>query len=143
MGKSDLYRIKVLIHCGYCKSLQFLDNYAGFCRGVIDYLETGESLPANTGIIEVLKAFDSAEIHNIWQKALERKNTDPEGAITISKTMLESTCKHILFEKGIEYNKTRIELPELYKTTAHALNIAPDQHTEQIFKQILGGGVQE
>jgi hypothetical protein len=34
--------------------------------------------------------------------------------------------------------KDDIDLPKLYKLTAENLNLAPDQHTEQIFKQILG-----
>lgn len=106
---------------------------------IIDFIESGEKLPANDNISEALKKFDSEEIHHIWQKALERKNTDPEGAITISRTMLESTCKHILDKKEVEYNTKSIDLPELYRKTAHELNLAPDQHAEKIFKQILGG----
>ena len=30
-------------------------------------------------------------------------------------------------------------MPKLYKLTAEQLNLAPSQHTEKIFKQILGG----
>ena len=30
-------------------------------------------------------------------------------------------------------------MPDLYKLTSKELNIAPSQHTEDIFKQILGG----
>lgn len=30
-------------------------------------------------------------------------------------------------------------LSELYKLTATGINLAPEQHNEQIFKQILGG----
>lgn len=63
---------------------------------------------------------------------------DPEGAITSSRTLIETTCKYILDELKITY-KDDIELPKLYKLTAENLNLAPDQHTEQIFKQILGG----
>ena len=29
--------------------------------------------------------------------------------------------------------------PRLYRVTAEALTLAPSQHTEQVFKQILGG----
>ena len=35
--------------------------------------------------------------------------------------------------------KDDIELPKIYNLTTDNLNLAPDQHTEQIFKQILGG----
>ena len=31
------------------------------------------------------------------------------------------------------------DLPKLYGLTAELLNLSPSQHTEQIFKQILGG----
>ncbi len=73
-----------------------------------------------------------------WQKANERKNSDPEGAITIARTLIESLLKHILDERGISYGDN-IELSELYKEVAKFLNLAPEQHQEQIFKQILGG----
>lgn len=39
---------------------------------------------------------------------------------------------------NIQYDET-IDLPKLYKETAKVLNIAPSQHTEEVFKQILGG----
>ena len=65
--------------------------------------------------------------------------SDPEGAITISRSMLESVCKHILDDKRVSYNSSSIELSELYKLTAKELNLAHEQHTEQVFKQILGG----
>lgn len=32
-----------------------------------------------------------------------------------------------------------VDLPKLYRLTADTLNIAPSQHTEHVFKQILGG----
>jgi hypothetical protein len=50
-----------------------------------------------------------------------------------------SVCKHILESKKIEYNKTSSDLTDLYKLVAKELNLAPEQHQEQIFKQILGG----
>ncbi len=106
---------------------------------ILDFIELGETLPVNENINEALSRFDSDEIYQIWSKALERKSSDPEGAITISRTMLESVCKHILDRCGISYKDKGIELPELYKLTSQELNLAPNQHTEQIFKQILGG----
>ena len=106
---------------------------------LLEYCESKQALPAEKIISKTLHKFDQAGIHYAWQKALERKTTDPEGAITISKTIIESVCKHILDEKGIDYDTNNIELPELYKKTAKELNLSPSQHTEDIFKQILGG----
>ncbi|QQK65046.1 abortive infection family protein [Cobetia sp. cqz5-12] len=106
---------------------------------LLSYLESGDLHPARKSIDDILKAFDVDSIHYAWTKALSRKINDPEGAITISRSMLESTCKHILDRKGIEYNSLSVELPELYKKTAKALNLASEQHSELIYKQILGG----
>ncbi len=88
--------------------------------------------------LDELVIFDETHIHQQWQKAIERKNSDPEGAITIARTMIESLLKHILDEQNINHNDN-MELSELYKEVAKILNLAPEQHQEGIFKQILGG----
>lgn len=69
---------------------------------------------------------------------MERRETDPEGAITLARTLLETVCKHILDERGVTYAND-CDLPALYKLVAKSLNLAPSQHSETIFKQILGG----
>ena len=97
------------------------------------YLEKKTTSP-----LEEIIVFDEAHIHDQWQKALDRKQTEPEGAITLARTLIESILKHILDEQNIEYNDAA-DLPELYKEVAKSLNLAPENHQEQIFKQILGG----
>lgn len=106
---------------------------------LLDYLKTKQTLPAAKTIDEVLLKFDSDSIHHAWKKALERKAQDPEGAITIARSILESVCKHILHKLEIEFNPNNIELSELYKLTANQLKLSRDQHSEKIFKQMLGG----
>ena len=76
-------------------------------------------------------------MRNTWDKALSRSQSDPEGAITSARTLIESTCKYILDFRGIEYQNDS-ELPKLYNNTAQSLNLAPSQQTETIFRQILG-----
>jgi hypothetical protein len=100
---------------------------------LLNFLELQTSTPIDTNII-----FDEEHIHTQWQKALERKITDPEGAITTARTLIESILKHILDEKKIAYNEYS-DLSEIYKEVSKSLNLAPEQHQEQIFKQILGG----
>ena len=73
-----------------------------------------------------------------WKKAVSRTESDPEGAITMARTLLETTCKHILEGIGESYNE-RTTLSELYKKTAKSLRLAPCQYQEPIFKQILSG----
>lgn len=82
--------------------------------------------------------FDEAFIHDQWKKAVELQQSDPESAITAARTLIESVLKYILDEQNIEY-KENIELPDLYKVVSKSLNLAPEQHQDQIFKQILGG----
>jgi hypothetical protein len=106
---------------------------------LLEFCESKQTFPAEKAISDVLEKIDDDSIHHAWQKALERKGSDPKGAITISRTILESVCKHILDDLDISYNSNNIELSELYKKTANELNLSPSQHTEDIFKQILGG----
>ena len=94
--------------------------------------------PADDDISAILINFDTEYVHIAWQKALERRNEDPEAAITMARTLIESVCKHILDEAGIVHSD-KDDLPKLYKETAKQLNMAPEQHQEEIFKQILGG----
>lgn len=105
---------------------------------LLTMLETESLTPSDAPIMTTVKSVNSAYIQEIWQKALERRSTDPEGAITAARTLLESVCKHILDASGIP-NEDSSQLPKLYTLTAKQLNLSPSQHTEQLFKQILGG----
>lgn len=96
-------------------------------------LEDGGSSPIDHEI-----AFDENHINNTWQKALKRKYEDHEGAITMSRTLLEDTLNFIADERQIEL-RDNLDLHELYKKVSKELNMAPEQHHEKIFKQILGG----
>lgn len=111
--------------------------YGAFQR-LLDFLEKGGSAPADQNVTGVLEKFDAAHVNAAWAKALERRTADPEGAITSARTLLESVCKHILDEEQAAYDD-KDDLPRLYRKTAERLNIAPSQHTEEVFKMILGG----
>jgi AbiJ N-terminal domain 3/Abortive infection C-terminus len=93
--------------------------------------------PADDEIGKALLAFSPDEIHGRWQEALSRRSTDPRAAITSARTLLEDTCKWILHEAN-ETFKDDDDLPTLYRGLAKVLKLAPDDHTEQIFKRILG-----
>jgi hypothetical protein len=84
-----------------------------------------------------LKTFDSEHVHEFWHKSLERVANDPEGAITAARSLLETICKHILDDHGIDYPED-IDLPKLWTSVGEQLNLAPSQHQEKIFKAILG-----
>lgn len=105
---------------------------------VLDFLEGRRHAPADEAIANSLKVFALAEVQADWQKALERRERDPEGAITAARTLLETTCKAILEQQGAAYHE-EADLPALYHAAAATLNLAPEQHHEDLFKRILGG----
>nr|WP_308005813.1 abortive infection family protein [Xanthomonas albilineans] len=105
---------------------------------ILETLERASISPADHIFADKLSTVDASHVQSAWTKALERRATDPEGAITSARTLIESVCKHILDESGTEYDDGA-DLPKLYKATAESLNLAPSQHTEAVFKQVLGG----
>jgi hypothetical protein len=107
-------------------------------RPALEYLEGRGRSPADRDVSETLKEFNPDTVHALWTRALERRSSDPEGAITAARTLLESVCKHILDEDGVEYDDGA-DLPKLYRVTAEHLELAPSQREEPVFKQILGG----
>ena len=104
---------------------------------LLEFLETGSKTPSDQPISEVLKRFNAESVQIVWAKALDRRQSDPDGAITAARTLIETICKHILDEKGIEYN-AKTDLPQLYHLASTELSLSPSQYTEDVFKQILG-----
>ncbi|MGX7742328.1 abortive infection family protein [Rhodopseudomonas parapalustris] len=105
-----------------------------------DHLERRTRAPGDTVVSDALASFDAEGVHVVWEKALSRRNADPEGAITIARTLLETVCKRILDDLGESYSE-KDDLPALYISVAKQLNLAPDQHTEQPIKAILGSAM--
>ena len=105
---------------------------------VLTTLEQIVDAPVDGIATPVLGKIDSPHVRAAWQKALDRRTDDPEGAITSARTLLEAVLKHILDELNVVYDD-KADLPKLYGLAASALNLAPSQHHEQVFRQILGG----
>ncbi len=93
--------------------------------------------PADAPIAESLSRFDPDEIGARWQAAMDSRQGSPGRAITLARTLLEDVCKWIIVEAGETYQESD-DLPVLYRQLAKLLRLAPDDHTEQVFKQILG-----
>jgi hypothetical protein len=102
------------------------------------YLENPNMHPSYEATSTVLRTVDHESVQSSWQKAIERIDSDPEGAITAARTLVESVCIHILEKGGVELDE-KWDLSRLYKESASLLHLAPEQHKEEIFKQILGG----
>jgi hypothetical protein len=105
---------------------------------VVSFLETDAPAPSDYHTMRTLAAFDADEISSLWTKALERRSSDPEGAITSARSLIETVSKHIIDDAGGTYGASD-DLPKLFHAASEHLQLAPSQHTEQVFKQILGG----
>jgi hypothetical protein len=101
-------------------------------------LEASNRSPADQVISDTLKSLNADQVSAIWSKALERRTSDPEGAITSGRQLLETVCKLILDDLSIDYSND-VDLPKLWSVVSKELNLSPSQHTEQVFKSILGG----
>lgn len=95
-----------------------------------------ESWRARAAVSEALEVFNSTYMQEVWTKALARRESDPEGAVTAARTLLESLCKHILDDAGKTYRKGA-SLPELYKDASTVLDLAPSDDTAPIFSTLF------
>jgi hypothetical protein len=100
--------------------------------------ETGGAGPILATVSKLAEEGTPESVQAAWAKCLERRDRDPEGAITAARTMLESCCKCILEEHGLALKGTE-DLPKLYGLVAERLKLSPGAHDEKVFKQILGG----
>ena len=124
----------ILVHDGY--ALTVVRRRSGSAIYAVKPLAPPS--PADAAISAALAAFDPTQVYIRWQAALESRESNPERAITLARTLLEDVCKWILTEAAEPFDDGA-DLPVLYRTLAKSLNLAPDDHTEQLFKQILSG----
>jgi hypothetical protein len=103
----------------------------------LDAAESRPSPGADT-TKDVLSRLSSQSVQDAWHRALARQTDDPEGAITLARSLLETVCKHILDDASQAYPGD-VDLPKLYHLVAKELQLHPSQHTEDAFKRILGG----
>jgi len=105
---------------------------------LLSTLEAAGVTPLDDHAGSVLSAFSPEGVDVVWRKAMDRRATDPEGAITSARTLLESVCKHILVEAEVKFRAGE-PLPKLYEKTATLLKLTPDQHAHDALATILEG----
>jgi len=105
-------------------------------RALIDHLESKDRSASDDSVAGTLRRFGASAVQSTWQKALARRTNDPEGAVTLARTLLESVCKHVLDDCGVVYGDA--EIPKLWAFTSEQLNLLPSQHDEEAFRRILG-----
>ena len=106
---------------------------------VLRWLERGAVSPVEEQDDAIFEHIDAPHLRATWRRAFDRVRTgDTDGAITAARTLVETACKHILKDLSVTYPEN-VDLPKLYRLTAEQLRLAPNQQTEPIFRQILGG----
>ncbi|MDO8751381.1 MAG: abortive phage resistance protein, partial [Dehalococcoidia bacterium] len=101
----------------------------------LEFLRKDAKTPADQIITDVL---DEASVSMDWERALDRRTSDPEAAITSARSLLETVCKRILDDKGRKYEHSA-DLPELYREVARTLSISPGKELDKVFNQIFSG----
>jgi Abortive infection C-terminus len=105
-------------------------------RPLLTFLESGAGA-ADATITGGLRCYDAPAVQSFWAKALNRRSSDPDGAVTAASTLLEEVCKHIIEDSGSTWDGNW-KVPKLYAEASKVLNLAPSQHQEETIKTILG-----
>lgn len=125
---------------------ELLDYNGPLKHGALDPLDVetvrawlGEGrTPVAAAVVTAADTLNWASVNRDWQRALDRVAADPAAAITAARSLFESVCIHILLERGLEARRDG-DLQALYRDAARTLTVAPDQQTEPILRQVLGG----
>ncbi|KTC22069.1 hypothetical protein AO390_04025 [Pseudomonas marginalis ICMP 11289] len=80
----------------------------------------GQSTPADHLLNSSFTHLPDQHLHLQWDKALARRRVDPSGAVTASRSFLESTQKWILAQRGKAVSDTR----RLFSATLQEVGLA-------------------
>lgn len=115
------------------------DWLAAQFRPLLDDLQRPHLSSVEEVLAETLSTVDSVHVRAAWDKALERRAADPDGAITIARSLVEAVCKHVL---GAGNYTNKDELPDLYKKASRFLRLTEDGFADESLKQVMRGCVQ-
>ena len=98
--------------------------------------ENGKVVPLrNMRELESLKdaagKLDAPELHRQIDRIRDAVEDDPRLAIGSAKELIETTCKTILEQRGIEVDR-KWDLPQLLRKTRDVLGLLPEQVDEQV-----------
>lgn len=105
---------------------------------LLDHLEGKASRPSDAPISEGLKSFDADGVHAVWAKALERRESDPEGAITSARRCSRPSASTFSMRPAWRTRKGERTFRPLQARGKGTEPRARPAHRD-VFKQILGG----
>lgn len=71
---------------------------------------SGQPTPTDEALTILLSRIPSQNIRDKWEKALHRRIADPSGAITAARSLLETTLKWIIEQRGGKSTESNKEL---------------------------------
>lgn len=86
-----------------------------------------------------LESAEAETVRESWQKAVERIPTDPAGAITAARSLLEAACKQIIEEHG-ESTDHSMDLPDLHRRAAKFLRLDARPDVDESLRRVLQAG---
>jgi hypothetical protein len=96
-----------------------------------------ESSPSDAEIQKILSNVDIPHIKSAWEKAIDRRVKDPDGALTAARMLIETVCKHILTKLDIEFSEND-DINKLYFLTSKGLEISASQDVDKESKKVFG-----
>ncbi len=106
---------------------------------LLDLLQQPQLSSVEEVLAESLGTVDSVHVRKTWEKAIERRQVDPDGAITIARSLIEAVCKHVL---GVGNYDRAADLLVLYKHAARSIGLTDDGYADEALKQVMRGCVQ-
>lgn len=88
-------------------------------------------------LTQTLDTSECEAVRECWGKANERIVSDPTGAVTAGRALLEAACKYVLEEFG-EAQESTDDLPQLFKRASARLQLDPRADVHGALKRTLG-----
>ncbi len=88
------------------------------------------------GLTWSLEFSESESVRECWRKSVERVSSDPAGAITAARSLVEAACKHVIEELD-EVADTKLELPRLHKKAAALLKLDSRADVDESLRRVL------
>jgi hypothetical protein len=104
---------------------------------ILDTLAGASVAPTDDLVLGAVTRLNSDSVRDAWMRAVERRDLEPDAAVTAARSLLESTLKTILDDHGEEYDEGD-DLPKLYRRVQDVLKLSPAEQTEDRFRSWRG-----
>ncbi|MFT3788900.1 MAG: abortive infection family protein [Tepidisphaeraceae bacterium] len=107
---------------------------------IVDHTDQLLSRCATDSVANALSTLRSTALGQFWQDACDRRDVDPDGALTSARTFLESVCKHILCDRQVTFDPS-LDLSPLINLVLKSLRVSPDAQAQRSIQKIGQGAI--